>query len=328
MNEAPDLEAPASAEKSQTQQVSDPVLGAHLTLTGMSLDQERMLGSLDHPFIEDHLNDGKTLYRGSLGMDETPAAFDTDGPRPKWSEVLSGECLAREPLLNEHFNNPLPQRSQQTVSRTEVTDGGTSRTLGPACREYVSGSGPVQDGSSSVVDECPICTESYQSRGDRSMALLNCDHSLCQRCLAAMLRRAADCSRVQCPLCRQKTPLLQWEICRLQEDSTFCMVPPNPSSAMLAQAEAEPEPEPVPPDRGLCSALEHRLLLRAETARVCGCFEHPRWLMQLVRRLQLQRRCSCCYMTLLIFMYLAEVTFLLLVFLPVVVLVLLFTLAS
>uniref|UniRef100_A0A8B9K0G3 RING-type domain-containing protein n=1 Tax=Astyanax mexicanus TaxID=7994 RepID=A0A8B9K0G3_ASTMX len=110
--------------------------------------------------------------------------------------ILSGECLAREPLLNEHFNNPLPQRSQQTVSRTEVTDGGTSRTLGPACREYVSGSGPVQDGSSSVVDECPICTESYQSRGDRSMALLNCDHSLCQRCLAAMLRRAADCSRI------------------------------------------------------------------------------------------------------------------------------------
>ena len=236
-----------------------------------------------------------------------------------WVMRKKGFCVTRRrPTRSTRVRALFPY----TTLFRSVTDGGTGRTLGPAGQECESGSGPVQADSGSVLDECPICTESYHSRGDRSMALLNCDHSMCQRCLATMLRRAADCSRAQCPLCRQKTPMLQWEIYRLQEDTAFCTNPPNPSVPMLTEPEAEPQ------NPGLCSALEQRLLLQAETARVCGCFGHPRWLMQLIRRMQRRNHCRCCYITLLVIMYLAELTFLCLVFLPVVVLVLLFTLAS
>lgn len=235
-----------------------------------------------------------------------PTGSATDGPDS--SEIHSGECLAEEPLLNEHFNNLCPDECENMMSRTERTGGGISRTLGRL----------NQEPTDSAVDECPICTEPYGSQGDHSVALLNCDHTLCQRCLAVMLKRAVDCSRVQCPLCRQKTPLLQWQIYRLQEDIAFCTRPPE-----LSNPTPRSEPEV---GTGFCSTLEQYLQVRAETARVCGCFEHPPGLIQAVRRMQ--RRCRCCYVTLLVMLYMVELSFLMLVFLPVLLLVLLFTLTT
>lgn len=261
-----------------------------------------------------HLAQGITQGRtGSAGINEeiclsveNPMVSVTDGPN--LSEIHSGECLAQDPLLNEYFNNLRPDESEYTVSRTERTGGGISRTLG--CLN--------QEPTDSEVNECPICTEPYRSQGDHSVALLNCDHTVCQHCLAVMLKQAADCSRVQCPLCRQKTPLLQWQIYRLQEDITFCTHPPDLS---ILTPEAEPDAS-----TGFCSSLEQYLQVRAETARVCGCFEHPRGLIQVIRRMQ--SRCRCCYVTLLLMLYMVELSFLMLVFVPVLVLVLLFTLAS
>lgn len=324
MDKEGDLEVPESSEKSQSQQADDPEPAAN-----SPFDTERTLGSIcdSAPSVQtlNHLHEGKSHgtdeeLEGSCVGVEAPAALDADGPCQ--SEILSGEILAGERLFNEHFNNPLPQRSQRTVSRTEMTDGGAGGTLGSTGQGCVSSSGSVQGDSGSAVDECPICTESYRSLGDRSMALLNCGHSICQLCLASMLGRAADCSRVQCPLCRQKTPLLKWEIYRLQEDSAFCSTPPDPSAPMLARS------EPGAERSGLCSGLEQRLLPRVEVARVCGCFEHPRCLMRSVWRMQHQPHCYCCYITTLLVMCLAELSFLLLVFAPVLLLVLLFTLAS
>lgn len=280
-----------------------------------NLDQERKLGcTCDsdsvNPCVQilsNHLNQGRT---GSTGIKEeicfsteSPTVSATDGPN--LSEIHSGEYLAQEPLLNEHFNNRRPDESENMVSRTERTGGGISRTLG--CLN--------QEPTDSAVDECPICTEPYRSQGDHSIAVLNCDHTVCQRCLAVMLKRAADCSRVQCPLCRQKTPLLQWQIYRLQENITFCAHPPDLSILM---PQSEPEVS-----TGFCSTLEQCLQVRAETARVCGCFEHPPGLIQVIRGMQ--RRCHCCYMTLLAMLYILELSFLMLVFLPVLILVLLFT---
>uniref|UniRef100_A0A674AFU5 E3 ubiquitin-protein ligase RNF182 n=1 Tax=Salmo trutta TaxID=8032 RepID=A0A674AFU5_SALTR len=83
-------------------------------------------------------------------------------------------------------------------------------------------------------NECPICSELYDSQGDHRMALLNCDHTLCHCCLATILKRAADSSRVQCPLCRQKTPLLHWEIQRMQEDMIASLAVSGPSVFPLA----------------------------------------------------------------------------------------------
>ncbi|TSK72145.1 hypothetical protein Baya_3129 [Bagarius yarrelli] len=237
---------------------------------------------------------------------KNPTLSATDGP--KMSEIHPGECLAQEPLLNEHFNILRSDESEYTGSRTERTGGGISRTLG--CL--------IQEPTNTVEDECPICTEPYHSHGDHSAVLLNCNHSVCQHCLAVMLKQAADCFCVQCPLCRQKTPLLQEQIYRLQEDITFCSCPSNFSSLT---PQSEPEV-----GSGFCSTLEQYLLVRAETARVCGCFEHPRGLIQAIRRMQSRHR--CCYAALLVMLYMVELSFLMLVFLPVLVLVLLFTLAT
>ncbi|XP_053096254.1 E3 ubiquitin-protein ligase RNF186-like [Pangasianodon hypophthalmus] len=288
-----------------------------------NLDQERKLectcdSDSVNPCVQilsSHRDQGITQEStGSTGIKEeiclsveTPMVSATDGLNMR--DIHSGECLAEEPLLNEHFNNLHPDESEHTVSRTERTGGGISRTPGHL----------NQEPTDSAVDECPICTEPYHTQGDHSVALLNCDHTVCQRCLAVMLKRAADCSRVQCPLCRQKTPLLQWQIYRLQEDVAFCTSHPADLSILTPQ----PEPEV---STGFCSSLEQCLQVRAETARVCGCFEHPRGLIQAIRRIQ--RRCRCCYVTLLVILYMVELSFLMLVFLPVLVLVLLFTLAT
>ncbi|XP_066502835.1 uncharacterized protein [Hoplias malabaricus] len=332
MDQECDLEAAELGEKRQSQQEANSETGTNFPIPGNTV-QHRTVGDSELEPLPSHQNEG--MSQGPVGTAEKceglrvsveiSTALGTDGVN--WPlKASSRDCLAREPLLNEHFNNPLPQRSQYTVSRTVETDGHSGGTLGSTCQDSGSGFEPVQDDSGSVVDECPICSEPYRSQGDHSMTLLNCDHSLCQRCLATLVKRAADCSRVQCPLCRQKTPLLQWEVYRLQEDTAFSSVPPNSSMPMLVRS--DPGTEAEPPAPGLCSVLEQRLLERAETARVCGCFEHPRWTMRLARAMQHRSRCRCCYLALLVAMYLAELTFLLLVFLPVIVLVILFTVAS
>ncbi|XP_066569445.1 uncharacterized protein rnf224 [Amia ocellicauda] len=171
-----------------------------------------------------------------------------------------------------------------------------------------------------AADECPICTEVYDAHGERSRALLNCDHTVCQCCLAALQERAADPSRVSCPLCRQKTPLPQWEIRRMQED-TVCQL--GSTATCPHQPTAPPSPQAA---GGLFAALERRLELRLGTVLVCGCFRYPPRLLRWLGGLRLH--CRCCYLTVLLFLYLAELSCLLLVFLPVLVLVLLFTLAS
>ncbi|KAJ0057765.1 hypothetical protein NL108_017628 [Boleophthalmus pectinirostris] len=67
-------------------------------------------------------------------------------------------------------------------------------------------------------DECPVCTEPFQKQGDHAAAILHCNHPVCQRCLQAVQRLSRDPSRLRCPLCRQTTPLPQWDMFILQED--------------------------------------------------------------------------------------------------------------
>ncbi|XP_070236177.1 ring finger protein-like [Bos mutus] len=103
-------------------------------------------------------------------------------------------------------------------------------------------------------EECPICTEPY-GPGQQRLALLNCGHGLCMGCLHRLLGAApGDLGRVCCPLCRQKTPVLEWEICRLQEELLRADGPPRP---------APPTPPlPARHGRGPWASLEHRYQLR------------------------------------------------------------------
>ncbi|XP_014637478.1 PREDICTED: uncharacterized protein LOC106800742, partial [Ceratotherium simum simum] len=112
-------------------------------------------------------------------------------------------------------------------------------------------------------EECPVCTEPY-GPGEHRLALLNCGHGLCVGCLHRLLGTApsADLGRVRCPLCRQKTPMLEWEICRLQEELLQADGPQRPP----------PPTPPTPPRRGPgpWASLEHRYQLRFLAGPVGG----------------------------------------------------------
>ncbi|XP_077005049.1 ring finger protein-like [Tamandua tetradactyla] len=137
------------------------------------------------------------------------------------------------------------------------------RVAGAASALVLPREGQQEEGGMAGEEECPICTEPYGA-GERHLELLNCGHSLCVGCLHHLLDLgpSTDAGRVRCPLCRQKTPILEWEICRLQEE--------------LLQADGPPRlPPPTPPalphrGPGLWAALEHRYQLRFLAGTVGG----------------------------------------------------------
>ncbi|XP_065552163.1 ring finger protein-like [Lathamus discolor] len=171
-------------------------------------------------------------------------------------------------------------------------------------------------------DECPICTEPYDEQRHKP-ALLNCNHGLCRACLRAIMDTAASAEfgRVRCPICRQKTPMLEWEICKLQEELLLLHAQPGSPGPLVS-----PRPPALPPRRpGLAGALEHRFHVRFHTSRMFGCLPCIRYPPCLIRALaRLERRCRCCYLLLLVLLLAAEMLSLLLIFLPVLLMVLLF----
>ncbi|XP_074747222.1 ring finger protein-like [Strix uralensis] len=171
-------------------------------------------------------------------------------------------------------------------------------------------------------DECPICTEPYDDQRHKP-ALLNCNHGLCRACLRAIMDTAAgaEFGRVRCPICRQKTPMLEWEICKLQEELLLLHAQPGSPGTL-----ATPRPPALPPRRpGLAGALEHRFQVRFHTSRMFGCLPCVRYPPCLIRGLErLERRCRCCYLLVLALLLAAEMLSLLLIFLPIVLMVLLF----
>lgn len=177
-------------------------------------------------------------------------------------------------------------------------------------------------GAAGGEDECPICTEPYDERRHRP-AVLNCGHGLCRACLRAILATGSgsELGRVRCPICRQKTPMLEWEICKLQEELLLLHSQPgSPGASAASRAPALPARRP-----GLAGALEHRFQVRFHTSRMFGCLPCVRYPPCLIRALaRLERRCRCCYLVLLALFLAAEMLSLLLIFLPIVLMVMLF----
>ncbi|XP_043772063.1 LOW QUALITY PROTEIN: uncharacterized protein LOC122702551, partial [Cervus elaphus] len=110
-------------------------------------------------------------------------------------------------------------------------------------------------------EECPVCMEPCGPA--HRLALLNCGHGLCTGCLHRLLATTpGDLGRVCCPLCRQKTPMLEWEICQLQEELLWADGPPPPP--------APHPPLPARRGRGPWASLEHRYQLRFLPGAVGG----------------------------------------------------------
>ncbi|KAM3599350.1 uncharacterized protein V6R79_004238 [Siganus canaliculatus] len=128
-----------------------------------------------------------------------------------------------QPLLqHQHQDRSVESHKSGTQTATAGPDPKTSvpQELELAGRDEPGCTGSVRSlCSSSSRRECPICSELFNSHGDRRITLLNCDHTLCRRCMDGIMARAKDPGRLRCPFCRQTTPFPQWEIRRLQEES-------------------------------------------------------------------------------------------------------------
>lgn len=181
----------------------------------------------------------------------------------------------------------------------------------------------VEDhGQKEEEEECPICTEPY-GPSEHRLTLLNCGHGLCTGCLHQLLGTApgSDLGRVRCPLCRQKTPMLEWEICRLQEELLQADGPQRPP----------PPAPPTPPGRrpGPWGSLEHRYQPRFLAGPVGsrGCLPFlpcpPRLGIQLWA---LRDRGPCARRLVLLTLLVLELLGLLLIFTPLMLLGLLFML--
>ncbi|KAM8796681.1 ring finger protein-like [Eudromia elegans] len=259
-------------------------------------------------------------------LQEAPAA-----PWGHWSPAAVTVVEAAPPAPDEL----LPALAMQAGGRTS-----SPSQVGPASLESASSSmlslygkeGETSDSEEAAAtrclqaaagageDECPICTEPYDGQW-RKQALLNCDHALCGTCLRAIMEAAgsSEFGRVRCPMCRQNTPMLEWEICKLQEELLLLHAQPVQGPAVSGTA-AVPPPRP-----GVTGALEHHFQVRFHTSRMFGCLPCVRYPLCLIQALgRLERRCRCCYLLLLAALLGAEMLSLFLIFLPIVLLVLLF----
>ncbi|XP_060133486.1 ring finger protein-like [Zootoca vivipara] len=177
------------------------------------------------------------------------------------------------------------------------------------------------DGEEDAESECPICTEVYDGDVHRP-SRLNCGHELCARCLGAVLEAsgAAEIGRARCPLCRQKTPVVEWEIRKLQEEMLLLEAP---QESAAGRAEYEPLPERRP---GAWGRLEHRFQVRFRASRpehgALPCLRYPLGMVQGLERLE--RRSRWLYRLVLLVLLAAETLSLLVFFLPLLVVFLLF----
>lgn len=167
------------------------------------------------------------------------------------------QVLADEGLDSQVLGNPEGARTLDS----EPLLGATAAA--PPCARPTGENGDEEEQGGQQGEECPICTEPY-GPGEHRLAQLNCGHGLCSGCLHRLLDMtpSADLGRVRCPLCRQKTPMLEWEICRLQEELLLADGPQRPP----------PPTPPAPPRRGPgpWASLEHHYQLRFLAGPVGG----------------------------------------------------------
>lgn len=284
----------------------------------------RSLPDLDSQPKED-TSDQRSMWQETVPSLECPLSLTKVGRSDASSKSL--QCLVTASLLaGHHVSTEEAEPADSAIKLTdEVQQGPTYLVSDMSGHEDWSG-GCGNDNAE--MDECPICTELYRSVGAHRAAWLNCDHTLCEDCLSKMVSRAADQSRVRCPVCRQRTPLLRWEIQRMQEEtvSSGAVMVTGVNHSDLFIDSVPSTTMALSPGYRFCAALERQLRARAESEVVCGCFQHPRWLARTLRWAQCRHH--YCYMALLLALGATELSLLLLVFLPVVILVLLFTLVG
>ncbi|KAK9532853.1 hypothetical protein VZT92_010218 [Zoarces viviparus] len=204
---------------------------------------------------------------------------------------------ATQPLLRDVVCDESDKAGMRSA-----TDGADRLTSVPQELELAGRDEPGPSGSvrslcsDSSRHECPICSELFDPRGGRRVTLLHCNHALCHHCVAGIMRRAKDQSRLRCPFCRQTTPFPQWEIRRLQEESYYGGDVYEPGPAPVASPGPELPAVPGPP---LCCF--------AVDAHRSTCCEYPSCLVEGLTLTQPRSLCFSITAMLLLFLLLLVV---------------------
>ncbi|XP_054979946.1 ring finger protein-like [Sorex araneus] len=178
----------------------------------------------------------------------------TLGSRPACSDLCLGPSPPDPGVPAPGLSSlpPTPLGPESSTPSEEGTDSQAPPGIRAPDSEPLLDAGPPTGDEEQEEEECPVCTEPY-GPGEHHLTLLHCGHGLCVGCLRRLLGTApgADLGRVCCPLCRQRTPMLEWEICQLQEELLRADGPQRP-----------PPPTPPPRGPGPWNSLEHRYRLR------------------------------------------------------------------
>lgn len=190
----------------------------------------------------------------NLGLNDTSSVSTSPTSASLGPELLDPLCQLP---ADEEDDLRAPQGARTPDSKPEQEARDPSGALKSTMAEEEGEGQAVEE------EECPICAEPY-GPSEHHLTLLNCGHSLCVGCLHQLLGMTprADLGRVCCPLCRQKTPMLEWEICQLQEELLQADGPQRPMRTASITA-LRPGPWPWGP-------LEHRYQLRFLAGPVGG----------------------------------------------------------
>ncbi|XP_056394407.1 ring finger protein-like [Hyla sarda] len=212
-------------------------------------------------------------------------------------------------------------RTSSASGRSQVGDDEEreKKSGGHEDKELVESSKPLLE-EDNPEQECPICTEIYDTIKHKQ-SLLNCNHIFCDKCIRTMVNNA-NCSnlcRLTCPICRQTTPMVEWEVRRMQEQMME-------SAGVCVEQDYVP-PQPLVRRPGLCGALEYRFHKRFQTGRLFPlCIRNPQRLME--RMTRLRHGCRCVYFLALVFLLFAEFFCFTFLFLPILVFILMIVLGK
>ncbi|XP_072285623.1 ring finger protein-like isoform X2 [Pyxicephalus adspersus] len=214
-------------------------------------------------------------------------------------------------LLGQEKVYDLPRTSGDSSSEYGVLENPVESNKDQVVREPQESSKLLTD-EDHFEQECPICTELYDAKSHKQ-SLLNCKHAFCDNCIKTMVSKAneANLGKVTCPLCRQTTPMMEWEIRKLQDQVLD-------SGGIYIQQDYV-SPEPIVRRPGLCGALEYRFQKRFRNGRLAGlspCVRNPQRMIERLDRLQ--HRCHCLYLCALSFLLFAEYFCFFFLFMPIV----------
>ncbi|KAM5146906.1 ring finger protein-like [Mantella aurantiaca] len=219
-------------------------------------------------------------------------------------------------LVGQVEVHDLPRTSDDFSSPDDVPENQVESTKDLEVEELQASSKLLMD-EDHFEKECPICTELYDANNHKQ-SLLNCNHVFCDNCIKTMVIKANEVNlgKVTCPLCRQTTPMMEWEIRKMQDQML------DSGGTYIQQDYVTPEAIVRRP--GLCGALEYRFQKRFRNGRLIGfppCIRHPQRLVERLNRLQ--HRCRCLYLVALVFLLFIEFFCFFFLFLPIIIFILL-----